>query len=313
MSHLACLFPGQGSQSPGMGAEVAAAYPEARRVFEQADDVLGFSLSRLCFEGPEEELRRTAITQPAILTTSTALWSVLRGRGVRPDHVAGHSLGEYSAVVAAGGLQFSDAVRTVHLRGRLMQEAVPEGIGAMAAVMGLDDMAVEQICVEEARGEVLAPANFNAPSQVVVAGHTAAVERAMRAAEARGASRVVPLPVSAPFHCPLMEPARAALQGHLEDLPFSDLTVPVVTNVDAESVQDAERVRDALIRQVAAPVRWEASMRHLVGAGVDQALEVGPGRVLTGLLRRIDRSVSCRSISNVGALEKLAEVTEGRG
>ncbi len=310
LSTLAVVFPGQGSQSPGMGQAAAEAFPEAREVFEQADSALGFPLSKICFEGPEEELRRTAVTQPAILTTSLALWSVLRQGGVRPAMVAGHSLGEYSAIVAAGGLSLADAVTTVQLRGQLMQEAVPEGDGAMAAVVGLETGQVEALCVEEARGEVLTPANYNAPGQIVVSGHVAAVERAVKAAGKLGALRAVRLPVSAPFHCPLMLPAQQKLQRHLEGLGFHDLQVPLVTNVDAEPVQSSDQVRDALIRQVSSPVRWELAMERMVARGMSRFLEVGPGKVLAGLLRRIDRSVPCTPVSDPKGLERAAQVLQ---
>lgn len=308
MATLALVFPGQGSQSPGMGLAAAQEYPEAKAVFEQADSALGFALSKICFEGPEEELRRTAVTQPAILATSTALWSVLRQRGVRPATVAGHSLGEYSSIVAAGGLSMDDALTTVQLRGQLMQEAVPEGEGAMAAVVGLAAAQVETLCKAEARGEVLTPANYNAPGQIVVSGHAAAVQRAVEAAGKMGALRAVRLPVSAPFHCPLMLPAQEKLQAHLEGLDFRDLEVPLVTNVDAEPVQRGGQVRDALIRQVSSPVRWDTSMERTVSLGMERFLEVGPGKVLTGLLRRIDRSVSCTPVSDPAGVERAAEV-----
>jgi [acyl-carrier-protein] S-malonyltransferase len=307
MAGLAVIFPGQGSQAPGMGQAAAEEYPEARQVFEQADAALGFALSRVCFEGPEEELRRTAVTQPAILTTSIALWAVLHKRGVRPVMVAGHSLGEYSAIVAAGGLSLADAVTTVQMRGQFMQEAVPEGQGAMAAVVGLEPEQVEQLCAESAAGQVLTPANFNAPGQIVVSGHAEAVERAVEGAAKLGALRAVRLPVSAPFHCPLMLPAQEKLQAHLEGLPFQDLEVPLVTNVDAEPVQSAAQVRDALIRQVSSPVRWAPSMQRAIHAGAARFLEVGPGKVLAGLQRRIERATSCTPVSDPKGVKRALE------
>ncbi|MGD8375878.1 MAG: ACP S-malonyltransferase [Acidobacteriota bacterium] len=307
MEGILCLFPGQGSQHPGMGLELARAFPEARSVFEEADRALEFDLSRRCFEGPEEELRLTAITQPAILTVSVAAWRVLAARGLEPALVAGHSLGEYAANVAAGSLAFADAVRTVHLRGRWMQEAVPEGEGAMAALLGLDPDATGIVCEEAAAGEVVSPANFNAPGQIVIAGHAAAVERAMALALDRGASRAVPLPVSAPFHCALMRPAEEKLAAHLSGLRFGDPSCPIITNVDAAPTTGAEALRRALMRQVTAPVRWDESMAGLAGRGIRRALEVGPGKVLTGLLRRIDRSIRCLPVGDPAGVEKALE------
>jgi [acyl-carrier-protein] S-malonyltransferase len=292
---LALLFPGQGSQSVGMGKALCEASPAARRVFEEADAVLGFSLSRVCFEGPEEELRRTAITQPAILTHSIAAWSDLRDRF--PERLegaafaAGHSLGEYSANVAAGALPFARAVALVHARGRFMQEAVPEGVGAMAAIVGLAAEAVDAACREAAGGETVAPANYNSPEQTVIAGDKAAVARASEACLARGAKRAIPLAVSAPFHCALMSPARERMAPLLGDAPFSDAAVPVVTNVDAAPETAGARLRDALVRQIDSPVRWVASVERLAKEGVDRGLEIGPGNVLAGLVKRIERSI----------------------
>lgn len=307
MDGILCLFPGQGSQHPGMGLELAQTFPEARAVFEEADRALEFGLSRLCFDGPEEELRLTAITQPAILTVSVAAWRVLSTRGLEPALVAGHSLGEYAANVAAGSLSFADAVRTVHLRGRWMQEAVPPGEGAMAALLGLDPQATEAVCREAADGEVVSPANFNAPGQIVIAGHAGAVERAMALALDRGASRAVPLPVSAPFHCTLMRPAEEKLAAHLSGLRFSEPSCPVITNVDAAPTNGAEALRQALMRQVTAPVRWDESMSGLADHGIRRALEIGPGKVLTGLLRRIDRSIRCLPVGDPAGVEKALE------
>ena len=292
---LALLFPGQGSQSVGMGKSLCEASPAARAVFDEADAVLGFPLSRICFEGPEEELRRTAITQPAILTHSVAAWADLRARF--PERLegaalaAGHSLGEYSANVAAGSLPFARAVALVHARGRFMQEAVPEGVGAMAAIVGLAAEAVDEACREAADGETVAPANYNSPEQTVIAGHAAAVVRASEACLARGAKRAIPLQVSAPFHCALMSPARERMTPLLAEAAFSDAALPVVTNVDAEPETAGARLRDALARQIDSPVRWVASVQRLAREGVDRALEIGPGNVLAGLVRRIDRGI----------------------
>jgi [acyl-carrier-protein] S-malonyltransferase len=278
-----------------MGKALCDASPAARRVFEEADEVLGFSLSRICFEGPEEELRRTAVTQPAILTHSVAAWSDLRERF--PERLegaafaAGHSLGEYSANVAAGALPFARAVALVHARGRFMQEAVPEGVGAMAAIVGLAAEGVEEACRDAARGEVVSPANFNSPEQTVIAGHAAAVARASEACLARGAKRAIPLQVSAPFHCALMSPARERMAPLLAGAPFADASIRVVTNVDAAPETSGNGLRDALVRQIDSPVRWVASVQRLAREGVDRALEIGPGNVLAGLVRRIEKSV----------------------
>jgi [acyl-carrier-protein] S-malonyltransferase len=292
---LALLFPGQGSQFVGMGKALFDASPAAKAVFEEADDALGFSLSKLCFEGPEEELKKTANTQPAILTHSVAAWRDLQARF--PERLegaafaAGHSLGEYSANVAAGSLVFSDAVRLVRQRGLFMQEAVAQGAGAMAAIVGLPPEEVEAACREAAQGEVVSPANFNSPEQTVIAGTAAAVARASAACTARGAKRAIPLPVSAPFHCALMAPARERLRPLLEETGFSDASVPIVTNVDARLETKASALRYALVRQVDAPVRWVDSVRALAAAGVDHGIEIGPGNVLAGLVRRIDRGI----------------------
>jgi [acyl-carrier-protein] S-malonyltransferase len=292
---LALLFPGQGSQSVGMGKPLFEASEPARAVLEEADRVLGFSLSKLCFEGPEEELRLTANTQPAILTHSIAALADLRARF--PEKLegaafaAGHSLGEYSAGVAAGAVSFADAVALVRARGGFMQEAVPAGVGAMAAIVGLEPGAVEAACREAAQGETVAPANYNSPEQTVIAGNAAAVARASEGCLARGAKRAIALPVSAPFHCALMSPAREKMRPLLEATVFADAAVPVVTNVDAAPETSGERLRDALVRQVDSPVRWVESVRRLAREGVDRALEIGPGNVLAGLLRRIDKSI----------------------
>ena len=292
---VALLFPGQGSQAVGMGKALYESSEAARTVFDEADRVLGFSLSKLCFEGPEEELRLTANTQPAILTHSIAALADLRARF--PEKVegaaftAGHSLGEYSAGVASGAFSFADAVALVRARGTYMQEAVPAGVGAMAAIVGLEPEAVEAACREAAEGEVVAPANYNSPEQTVIAGHAAAVARASQGCLARGAKRAIPLPVSAPFHCALMSPARERMRPLLEATVFTEAAIPVVTNVDAAPETSGERLRDALVRQIDSSVRWVESVRRLAGAGVDHAFEVGPGNVLAGLVRRIDKSI----------------------
>lgn len=307
MGKLAFLFPGQGSQYAGMGKELAERHEVARAVFEEADRALGFPLSRLCFEGPEEDLRLTANTQPAVLTVSVAAARVLEEKGVRPDTVAGHSLGEYSAQVASGCLSLGEAVVAVERRGQYMQEAVPAGEGAMAAILGLSRAQVEDVCRLAAQGQVVAPANLNSPEQVVISGHAAAVNRAVEAAQAAGAKRAVLLPVSAPFHCALMEPAARRLEKDLFSIRFGEVKVPVVSNVDAAIVATPEQARDALIRQVCAPVRWEESMRKLIELGCDRFVEVGPGKVLRGLLRQIDRGVACTSVEDEDSLRATLE------
>jgi [acyl-carrier-protein] S-malonyltransferase len=310
---IAFVFPGQGSQRVGMGQALAQTFPECRAVFEEADDALGTPLSRVCFEGPEAQLRLTENTQPAILTVSVAAARLLASRGIAPAMAAGHSLGEYSAHVAAGTLAFGDAVRTVRRRGRYMQEAVPVGQGAMAAILGLEAAAVEQACREAADGDVVAPANLNAPGQVVIAGTAAAVARAGERAKALGAKRVVPLPVSAPFHCALMQPAQDRLAPELRALPVKPPSMPVVANVDAAPKTDGPSAIDALVRQVSAPVRWEEVVRTLASAGIRAYVEVGPGTVLSGLVRKIDREARVANLeapSDLDAVERLvAEVT----
>src|ERR1700693_5699584 len=287
---IAFLFPGQGSQAVGMGKELARHHAVARHTFDEADEALGYELSTLCFEGPEEQLRLTEITQPAILTASIAAWRVLSEKGLRPGFVAGHSLGEYSAHVAAGTLTFADAVRTVRNRGKYMQEAVPVGVGAMAAIIGVALDKVNEIANEAAQGEVCQAANINSPEQIVISGHAGAVDRAIKLAIERGAKKAVSLPVSAPFHCSLMQPAHDRLAADLGALNFQNPSCPVVCNVDAAVVTSAEASRDALIRQVTGAVRWEPSIRLLIDKGASLFIEVGPGRVLWGLMRHSERS-----------------------
>jgi len=310
---LAFLFPGQGSQYPGMGRELAGSFPCARRVFEEADHALGFALSKLCFEGPAEELQLTANTQPAILTVSVAAARVLQERGIRPDYVAGHSLGEYSALVSAGALALAEAVRLVRKRGQYMQAAVPVGQGAMAALLGLDPAVLEETCREAAQGEVVSPANLNSPGQVVIAGHAAAVARAVELAKKRGAKRAVMLNVSAPFHCALMKPAQERLADDLERAEISDAQVALVNNVEARVVRSVSEVRDGLKRQVTAPVRWEQSMRVLWAEKVEVFVEVGPGKVLSGLLRQIASQAECLHVEDAASLsEALARLGASR-
>jgi [acyl-carrier-protein] S-malonyltransferase len=304
---IAFLFPGQGSQVVGMGKELAEKHPVARQTFEEADAALGMALSRLCFEGPEEELRRTEITQPSILTVSVATWRVLAEQGVKPAWVAGHSLGEYSAHVAVGTLSFADAVRTVRNRGRYMQEAVPAGVGAMAAILGMEAEKVRAICGQAAQGEVCEAANMNSPEQVVISGNKAAVERAVALATEQGAKKAVLLPVSAPFHCSLMRPAQEHLAQDLSALHMQNATTPVMCNVDAAFVDSGEASRDALIRQVTGAVRWDECVRGLIARGAETFVEVGPGKVLWGLMRQIDRSKASWQTSDDAALQKALQ------
>src|SRR5712672_3433733 len=308
---LAFLFPGQGSQVVGMGKELAANHPLARLTFEEADAALGYKLSQLCFEGPEEQLKLTEITQPAILTASIAVLRVLETRIPKPRYVAGHSLGEYSAHVASGTLSFADAVRTVRNRGKYMQEAVPVGVGTMAAILGMSPDKVADVCDDAAEDEVCQAANINSPEQIVISGNTAAVERAAKLADERGAKRAKLLPVSAPFHCSLMKPAQDRLQADLDAFKLQKPVYPVVCNVDAELVTDDLRARDTLLRQVTGSVKWEQCMRLLIAQGVQTFIEVGPGKVLCGLMRQIDRSKTCLNVEDeaslLKSLEKLAE------
>ena len=311
MTAVVFLFPGQGSQYAGMGRELAEVYPAARLVFEEADQALGFAISELCFSGPEEALKLTENTQPAILTLSLAAYRVLEQNGVRPDYVAGHSLGEYSALVAAGALKFTDALRLVKNRGRYMQEAVPPGEGAMAAILGLRPAQVAEICRKAADGKVM-PANLNSPDQTVISGAAAAVKTAVEQASAAGAKRAVMLPVSAPFHSELMRPAQERLEKDLRTTQFNDLKVPLVTNADAGVITSGSEAREALIRQVTLPVRWEESIRELIDQGATTFVEVGPGRVLSGLLRQIDRSVHSLNVEDLKSLktavDRLAQI-----
>jgi [acyl-carrier-protein] S-malonyltransferase len=302
---IAFLFPGQGSQAVGMGKDLAAMYPVAQETFDEADAALGFKLSQLCFEGPEDQLKLTEITQPAILTVSVAAYRVLESTGITSQFVAGHSLGEYSAHVAAGTLDFQDAVRTVRNRGKYMQEAVPVGVGAMAAILMLPIETITDICKEAAQGEVCEPANINSPGQVVISGNKGAVERAAEMCKAKGAKRAVMLPVSAPFHCSLMQPAQDRLATDLKALTFNPMEAPLVTNVDARLIQSADDARDALIRQVTGAVQWERSMRVLIEQGVKTFVEVGPGKVLSGLIRQIDKAQTCFNVENQATLQAL--------
>lgn len=304
-SVVAFLFPGQGSQTVGMGKELAAMYPVAQHTFDEADEALGFKISQLCFEGPEDQLKLTQNTQPAILTVSVAAARVLAEVGISAEFAAGHSLGEYSAHVAAGTLEFADAVRTVRNRGRYMQEAVPVGQGAMAAILGMELDPLKQICDEAAQGEVCEPANINSPGQIVISGSAGAVQRAADMATAKGAKRAVMLPVSAPFHCALMKPAQDRLEADLRALNFNDPDYPVIANVDTELKTTGDAAREALIKQVTGAVQWEASMRALIAKGVETFVEVGPGKVLSGLMRQIDRSKLCLNVENEESLQKV--------
>ena len=304
---IAFLFPGQGSQTIGMGKDLFERFPVARRTFEEADQALGKKLSQLCFEGPEDQLRLTENTQPAILTVSVAAWRVLDEKGIKPVFAAGHSLGEYSAHVAAQTISFSDAVRTVRNRGKYMQEAVPVGTGAMAAILGMSLDAVAAVCGDAAQGEVCEPANINSPEQIVISGHAAAVERGVKLAQERGAKRAILLPVSAPFHCSLMKPAQERLAVDLQKLQFSAPKIPVVCNVYAKPVEDAESAREALIRQVTGSVNWSDSVQLPIARGVQTFVEVGPGKVLCGLMRQIDRSKKCLNVEDEASLQKTLE------
>jgi [acyl-carrier-protein] S-malonyltransferase len=304
---IAFLFPGQGSQAVGMGKDLSDKYPVAKQTFDEADEALGYKLSTVCFEGPEDQLRLTEITQPAILTVSIAALRVLETRIPKPSYVAGHSLGEYSAHVASGTFGFAEALRTVRNRGKYMQEAVPVGIGAMAAILGMDAAKVTEVCKDAAQGEVCEPANLNSPEQIVISGNTAAVERAAKLADERGAKRAKLLPVSAPFHCSLMKPAQDRLQADLDALKLQKPVYPVACNVDAALVTDDLRARDTLVRQVTGSVKWDQCMRLLIAQGVQIFIEVGPGKVLCGLMRQIDRSKTCLNVSDDATMTKALE------
>ena len=304
---LAYIFPGQGSQHPGMGKNLVENFPVAARLFEELNDALHFSVSRLCFEGSQEDLQLTENTQPAILAVSVAALRIMESEGFpRPDYVAGHSLGEYSALVAARSLSPTDAVETVRSRGRYMQEAVPVGTGAMAAVIGADLKDIEKACAEAGQGQVCAPANINSPSQVVIAGNAEAVERASELLRAGGAKRVLKLNVSAPFHSALMMPAQERLAVDLERIGFANLNVPLVTNVDAAMIRKSAAARESLIRQVSSPVRWLESIELLIKEGIDTFIEVGPGKVLTGLMRQISREVKCFNVEDAASMKSTA-------
>lgn len=303
---IAYLFPGQGSQSVGMLADVADEYSVVKTRFQEASDTLGYDLWQLVQQGPEAQLNETQRTQPALLTASVALYDVLQHVGApAPSMLAGHSLGEYSALVCAGALNFADAVRLVALRGEFMQAAVPAGTGAMAAVIGLADTAIAEACEAAAQGEVVAPVNYNSPGQVVIAGHAAAVERAGELCRAAGAKRVLPLPVSVPSHCALMRPAAEQLESELQNVSIAQPALPVINNVDVVAAKDAEGIRDALVRQLFSPVRWTETIVQLHQNGVTQAYEVGPGKVLTGLNKRIVKEMSCESVNTVAAIQSL--------
>jgi [acyl-carrier-protein] S-malonyltransferase len=306
--HTAFVFPGQGSQYAGMGRDVAERYPAARRVFDDIDAALGFSVSALCFDGPEEQLKLTENTQPAILAVSSALHAVLEERGAtRRDLVAGHSLGEYSAIVSVGGLTPAEAATIVRARGKFMQKAVPVGTGGMAALIGPTVDEARAICEEAAQGEIVSVANINAPGQIVIAGTKSGIERAIDVAKKRGVRRALPLPVSAPFHCELMQPAAERLEPILESAHFKDLWVSLVSNVDASPIGTPTAVRNALLRQVASPVRWVESVQKMVAMGVKRIVEIGPGAVLTGLIKRIDANVELINVSDVPSLEAFLE------
>jgi [acyl-carrier-protein] S-malonyltransferase len=311
MGKVAFVFPGQASQYPGMGKELADKYPAAKAVFNEADKALGFSISQMCFEGTEEDLKLTANTQPAILTCSVAVYRVLAERGLAPDFVAGHSLGEYSALVASGALKFADAVQLVRKRGAYMQDAVPAGVGAMAAIMGLSPAVVADACKRAAESEICSAANLNSPDQTVISGHAGAVKRAVEIASQLGAKRAVILAVSAPFHSALMKPAQEKLEKDLRQTEFTALRVPLVTNVDADTIETGDESREALIRQVTMPVRWEESVRLLIDEGVNTFVEVGPGRVLSGLLRQIERSVATLNVEDEKSLAATVEKIAG--
>jgi len=313
MGQIAFVFPGQGSQVVGMGKALHDSFEAARAVFEEADAVLRFPLSQLCFQGPDDQLKLTENTQPAILAVSTAAWRVLSEAGVRPDFVAGHSLGEYSALVAANSLSLSDALRVVRKRGTYMQESVPVGQGAMAAILGLTTEQVEALCREAAQGEVLSPANLNTPSQVVIAGAAAAVDRALQLAKSHGARKAVPLSVSAPFHCALMQPAQERLVKDLGRIAFGNPEYPLINNADASELRSGDTIAGSLSRQVCSPVRWTESVQKLISAGVKLFVELGPGKVLCGLIRQIDRTVKTANVEDPPSLAQTLETLKSLG
>jgi len=306
MSKKAFIFPGQGSQYAGMGKDLADNFKTAAEAFAEADEALGFKLSELCFNGPEEELKLTMNTQPAILAVSIAAYRVVVSEtGLAPDYLAGHSLGEFSALVASGAMKYTDALKTVRLRGKFMQEAVPVGVGAMAAILSVEADVLAEICREAEQGETVSPANFNSPGQIVIAGHATAVNRAIDIAKGRGFRKAMLLPVSAPFHSALMTPAGERLREVLASIEIGDMSVPVVTNVEASANQDKSRVRDLLVTQVSAPVRWDESVRYMVSVGVSSFVEIGPGKVLSGLVRRIDKEVQTMNVEDTQGLHLL--------
>ncbi len=307
MSKTAFLFPGQGSQYAGMGKELAENFPIARQIFEEADEALGLKLSALCFNGPDDDLKLTFNTQPAILTTSIAALRVVQQEtGLQADFLAGHSLGEYSALVCGGALSLADAVRTVRSRSAFMQEALPVGVGAMAAMLSIDADELAAICAEAAQGEVVAPANFNSPGQIVIAGHATAVNRTIEIAKGKGFRKAMLLPVSAPFHCALMQPAADRLKAVLDAVPMHALALPVVTNVEATPNQDSARVRELLVHQVCAPVLWEQSVQAMIAQGVARFVEIGPGKVLTGLVKRINKEMTLVNIEDAAGVKAAA-------